>query len=151
MKEEPLQRILEATGYLTDGEPAPGVRVGPDAQGLRRGRQFTPDALWRGPTATTVYFKYTSARPDNVTLSSWHREVWNEGFAPLLWIVSPQAIELYNGFSRPTSDHDVQQHLLRTFEAVETQLIELDHLAGRLAMETGSSGCARTRSTGKPA
>jgi hypothetical protein len=137
MREEPLQRVLEATGYFTDGEPAPGVRLGADAQGLRRGRQFTPDALWRGPTATTVYFKYASVRPDAVMLSSWHREVWNEGFAPLLWIVSPQTIELYNGFSRPTSGHDAQQHLLRTFEAVEAQLIELDHLAGRLAMETG--------------
>jgi len=72
-----------------------------------------------------------------VTLSSWHREIWNEGFAPLLWIVSPQAVELYNGFSRPISDRDAQQHLLRTFKAVEAQLIELDHLAGRLAMETG--------------
>ncbi|MCC7131431.1 MAG: N-6 DNA methylase, partial [Gemmatimonadales bacterium] len=137
MTEGTLQRVLEATGYLTDGEPAPGVRLGSDAQGLRRGRKFTPDALWRGPTATTVYFKFAGARPDEVTLSSWHREVWNEGFAPLLWIVSPETIELYNGFSRPTSDNDAQQHLLRIFDAVEAQLIELDHLAGRLAMETG--------------
>lgn len=134
---EQLRLVLEATGYLDNGEPTPGVRLGPDAQGLRRGRQFTPDALWRGPTATTVYFKYASAPPEDVALSSWHREVWNEGFAPLLWIVSPWAIELYNGFGRPTSDHDARQHLLRTFEAVEAQLIELDHLAGRLAMETG--------------
>jgi len=133
----PLQRVLEATGYINDGEPAPGVRLGADAQSLRRGRQFAPDALWRGPTATTVYFKYADARPDAITLSSWHREIWNEGFAPLLWIVSPQAVELYNGFGRPVSDQDAQQHLLRTFEAVESQLIELDHLAGRLAMETG--------------
>jgi hypothetical protein len=137
MSDVSLQRVLEATGYLDDGKPAPGVRLGSDAQGLRRGRRFTPDAVWRGPTATTVYFKYAGARPDDVTLSSWHREIWNEGFAPLLWVVSPQAIELYNGFSRPTSDHDAQQHLLRTFEAVEAQLIDLDHLAGRLAMETG--------------
>lgn len=137
MSADPLRRILEATGYLDAGEPAPGVRLGVDAQKSRRGRDFSPDALWRGQTATTVYFKYASTPPNNVTLSSWHREVWNEGFAPLLWIVSPQAIELYNGFSRPTSDHDAQQHLLRTFEAVEAQLIELDHLAGRLAMETG--------------
>jgi hypothetical protein len=137
MSVAPLARILEATGYFADGEPAPGVRVGADAQCARRGRRFTPDALWRGPTATTVYFKYAEALPDDLTVSAWQREVWNEGFAPLLWIVSPRIVQLYNGFSRPTSVRDAQQHLLRTFEAVEEQLIELDHLAGRLAMETG--------------
>jgi len=137
MNAEPLRRILEATGYLADGEPAPGVRLGADAQSVRRGRHFTPDALWRGQTATTVYFKYSDVRPDTVTVSSWHREVWNEGFAPLLWVISPDRIELYNGFGRPMSNEDAPRHLLQTFEAIEQQLIELDHLAGRLAMETG--------------
>jgi hypothetical protein len=137
MSAEPLRRILEATGYLSDGEPAPGVRLGEDARRIRRGRHFAPDALWRGPTATTVYFKYTDVRPDTATVSTWHREVWNEGFAPLLWVVSPQAIYLYNGFGRPTSQDDAAKHLLQTFEAVEQQLVELDYIAGRLAMETG--------------
>ena len=137
MSAEPLRRILEATGYLSDGEPAAGVRLGADAQSVRRGRHFAPDALWRGQTATTVYFKYSDVRPDTVTVSSWHREVWNEGFAPLLWVVSPDCIELYNGFGRPTSNEDAPRHLLQSFEAIEQQLIELDHLAGRLAMETG--------------
>lgn len=137
MSAEPLWRILEATGYLADGRPEPGVRLGVDAQGVRRGRNFVPDALWRGQTATTVYFKYADVSPDIVTVSSWRREVWNEGFAPLLWVVSPQKIELYNGFGRPTSNEDAPRHLLQTFEAIEQQLIELDHLAGRLAMETG--------------
>lgn len=137
MSIEPLSRILEATGYLADGEPAPGVRLGADAQSGRRGRQFAPDALWRGPTATTVYFKYADAQPDDIILSAWHREIWNEGFAPLLWVVSPKSIALYNGFSRPLSDHDAPRHLLRTFAVIEQQLIELDNLAGRLAMETG--------------
>lgn len=137
MTPAPLNRVLEATGYLTNGAAAPGVRLGADAQILRRGRRFTPDAMWRGPTATTVYFKYADERPNDVTVSAWQREIWNEGFAPLLWIVSPKTIALYNGFSRPISDHDAERHLLRTFEAVEQQLIELDNLAGRLAMETG--------------
>jgi SAM-dependent methyltransferase len=137
MNAEPLRRVLEATGYISDGEPAPGVRLGADAQNLRRGRHFTPDALWRGATATTVYFKYQDAPPDKVTVSTWHREIWNEGFAPLLWVISPDAIQLYNGFSRPTSKDDASRHLLQTFQAIEQQLIELDHLAGRLAMETG--------------
>lgn len=137
MSAEPLRRVLEATGYLTDGEPAPGVRLGADARSVRRGRHFEPDALWRGPTATVVYFKYAESQPDALTISAWHREVWNEGFAPLLWVISPQKIDLYNGFSRPQAVDDAERHRLKTFEAIEQQLIELDQLAGRLAMETG--------------
>lgn len=137
MSAEPLRRVLEATGYLDDGEAAPGVRLGLDAQSARRGRRFAPDALWRGPTATTVYFKYVDAAPDVAMVSTWQREIWNEGFAPLLWVISPKAIELYNGFGRPTSETDAARHRLRTFQAFEHQLVELDHLAGRLAMETG--------------
>ena len=84
MSVEPLRRVLEATGYLDDGEAAPGVQLGLDAQSARRGRRFAPDALWRGPTATTVYFKYVDSSPDEATVSAWQREIWNEGFAPLL-------------------------------------------------------------------
>lgn len=137
MSAEPLRRVLEATGYLDDGEPAPGVRLGVDAQSARRGRRLAPDALWRGPTATTVYFKYVDVAPDVATVSTWQREIWNEGFAPLLWVISPKTIELYNGFGRPTSETDAARHRLRTFQAIEQQLVELDYLAGRLAMETG--------------
>ena len=137
MSAEPLRRVLEATGYLADGEPAPGVHLGPDAQHIRRGRHFPADALWRGPTNTTVYFKYVDVQPGDVTVSKWHRAVWNEGYAPLLWVISPKTVELYNGFSRPTTANDAARHRLRTFEAIEQHLVELDRLAGRLAMETG--------------
>ena len=63
MTADPLRRILEATGYLIDGEPAPGVRLGSEAQRTRRGRTFEPDASWRGPSALTVYFKYADVQP----------------------------------------------------------------------------------------
>lgn len=134
---EPLRHVLEATGYLTDSTPAPGVRLGPDARAIRRGRQFAPDASWQGPTATTIYFKYSDTQPDQVAISAWHKEIWNEGFAPLLWVISPQRIELYNGFGRPIAADDATRHRIGTFQAIEQELIELDQLAGRLAMETG--------------
>ncbi len=134
---EQLQLVLEATGYLNQSEPAHGVRLGSDAERGRHGRNFMPDASWRGQSATTVYFKSVDSQPDDRTVSAWQREIWNEGFAPLLWVVSPHRIELYNGFGRPESNEDAARHRLRTFEAIEQQLIELDQLAGRLAMETG--------------
>ncbi len=133
----PLEYVLEATGYLYAGSPSPGVRLGIDAQRIRRGRCFSPDASWQGSTATTVYFKYCDSRPNDATISAWRREIWNEGFAPLLWVISPPRIDLFNGYGRPVAAEDADEHLLRSFEAVDQQLIELDELAGRLAMETG--------------
>lgn len=132
-----LSRVLEATGYLEDGLPAHGVKVGDEARRNRRGRSFAPDAVWRGASSTTVYFKYSETKVNEPEIEVWRREIWNEGFAPLLWIVSPERIDLYNGFGRPVSRDDASRHRLRTFLAIERELRQLDELAGRLAMETG--------------
>jgi hypothetical protein len=70
-------------------------------------------------------------------VAAWRQEIWNEGFAPLLWVVSPRKIDLYNGFGRPRTEGDAEANRLRTFETIEQELRELDELAGRFAMETG--------------
>ncbi len=137
MSPSPLNRVLEATGYLQNGVPAHGVRLGSDARRDRRGRSFVPDALWQGTSSLTVYFKYGDAQVDEAEIEDWRRQIWNEGFAPLLWVVSPQRVELYNGFGRPVSRDEASRHRLRTFTTIERELQELDELAGRLAMETG--------------
>ena len=138
MSPEPLRHVLQATGYLLDGEPAPGVQLGETAQrSRRRSRDFVPDALWRSPSALTVYFKSESTTPSKELVGAWRREIWNEGFAPLLWVISPERIDVYNGFGTPVNDGDAREHLLRTFGLVESALRELDEFAGRIALETG--------------
>ena len=132
-----LQSVLTATGYFPDGQPAAGLHLGEQAQRLRHGRDFSPDALWRSPSALNIYFKFEKTRPADELVGKWRREIWNEGFAPLLWVVSPEQIDLYNGFGTPARDGDAQKNLIQTFENVESSLYELDALAGRLAMETG--------------
>src|SRR6185437_5489264 len=132
-----LKAVLEATGYLDDGQPAPGVRVDDGARTSRRSRSFVPDALWRGSSTLTVYFKYQDKHPHEEEVAAWRREIWNEGFAPLLWVVSPKRVDLYNGFARPQAIGDAEANRLRTFQAIEKELQELDALAGRIAMETG--------------
>ena len=146
-----FHHVLQSTGYMYEGTPAPGVRMGAEAQGYRRGHRFAPDASWTGPTATTVYFKYADAQPDDTTISTWHREIWNECFAPLLWVISPNIIELYNGFGRPETAETAASHKVGIFETIEQHLAELDRLAGRLVMESGQfwssvSGLDRTAS-----
>lgn len=132
-----LQQVLSATGYLPDGQPAAGLRLDAEARAARRGRAFAPDALWRSTSSLTVYFKFEQSVPADDVVSQWRREVWNEGFAPLLWVISPQRIDLYNGFGAPVKDGDAQKHLIRRFENIESSLRQLDELAGRLAIETG--------------
>lgn len=137
MSSASLLQVLEATGYFPDGKAAARLHLGQDARNLRRGRDFVPDALWRSPSALTVYFKFEEAQPADELVSKWRREVWNEGFAPLLWVVSPERIDLYNGFGTPVQKDDAQKHLLRTFANIDASLVELDALAGRLSIETG--------------
>ncbi len=150
---EPLSRVLEATGYLSDGEPAaPSVMVAGSAEALARPHppdrlpSFEPEAWWRnnadsapwGGNASdlTVYFKYVD-EPDQAPIADWQQEIWNRGFSPLLWIVSPERVDLYNGFGVPRQPEDAIENRLNTFSLLDTKLAELDRLAGRLAMETG--------------
>ena len=52
-------------------------------------------------------------------------------------MVSPQKIELYNTFKRPTSPNEANEHLLRVFKIIDSELKTLDDYAGRLAMASG--------------
>ncbi len=132
-----LREVLEATGYLENGEPAHGVYLDEDARNKCQAREFVPDALWRSDSALTVYFKFEPEVPSAEQVARWRREIWNQGFAPLLWIISPERIDLYNGFGRPRENGDATKHRLKTFQKIESELDNLDVFAGRLAMETG--------------
>ena len=132
-----LRQALEATGYLENGEPAHGVYLEDDARARCQAREFEPDALWRNNSALTVYFKLEQEDPSTEQVERWRQEIWNQGFAPLLWVVSPHRIDLYNGFGRPRETKDAAAYLLGTFELISSELDKLDGFAGRLAMETG--------------
>ena len=143
---EPLGRALEGTGYLANGEcAAPSVTLSGSGADIRL-PSFDPDAWWRSGVPTehhgisggglTVYFKYVDD-PERVPIAEWQREIWNQGFAPLLWLVSPERIDLYNGFGIPLQHDDAAANRLDTFGLVHAELARLDDVAGRLAMETG--------------
>lgn len=141
----PLRDVLEGTGYLTNGVPAaPSVALTSDGDRTRL-PSFEPDAWWRSNSDTDpwagsadlkVYFKFVE-EPDAVPLAEWQQEVWNQGFCPLLWLVSPERIEIYNGFGHPQGTDNATQNRLDIFRFVDHELERLDRLAGRLAMETG--------------
>lgn len=132
-----LSDVLEGTGYTKNGQPADGVLLGPDAQAECRARDFSPEGSWRSDSALTVYFKSCSEVPSEAQVARWRQGIWNEGFAPLLWVVSPQRIDIYNGFGKPQDAGDAATHRLATFRTIQSELNELEAFAGRLAMETG--------------
>jgi len=141
MTADALHDVLEATGYLTDGGVAPGVYMGKDVEDAGKTHRtggFTPDALWQSNASLAVYFKHEREPPSNDRIARWRRVIWNRGFAPLLWVISPERIDIYNGFGRPQPTGDAEEHLLRTFRKTEEELNKLDALAGRIAMETGA-------------
>ena len=158
----PLRHTLEATGYLSNGRPAAesvtlaGTTGTPDVNVFTRNRQpsFEPEVWWRsnadsppwGDSASDirVYFKYVD-EPGQAPVEKWQREIWNQGFAPLLWVVSPDRVDLYNGFGVPRSSEDAAENRLETFRLLDTELARLDQLAGRLAMETGEFWRRETR------
>jgi hypothetical protein len=129
-----LENTLRATGFVIGDSLAPGMSIGATSDAAGR---LAPDAVWRDRSSVEVLFKFVPLSPEPAQIATWHRDVWNLGVAPLLWIVSPQKIELYNTFQRPDPSGSVGVHLLRTFEAVEAQLLHLDEYAGRLSMISG--------------
>lgn len=148
--DSPLARVLESTGFLENGEPAaPTVVVDAagdvqsDRLGQMRRPSFCPDVWWRGGAEPSqsgldaglrVYFKFVEDL-GRAPVHEWQREVWNRGFAPLLWVVSPEQVALFNGFGVPRKTKDANR--LRTFRLVDEELGRLDRLAGRIVMETG--------------
>ena len=139
MASQALTNVLEATGFLSGGQPAAGVLLGQDALDESRGRSLRPDAVWMSESRLTVYFKEAPSLPSADEVAQWRTDAWNHGFAPLLWVVSPDRIDLYNGFARPQSvGGDAEATRLDTFERIDSELERLDAIAGRLAMETGA-------------
>ena len=156
-----LRQVLEATGYLSNGQPAaPSVTLATHspvelddrtprsthAGSRMRLPSFGPEAWWQSnPESSlgggnagdlTVYFKFAE-EPAKAPVAEWQQEIWNRGFSPLLWIVSPDRIELYNGFGYPRGPDKATENRLETFHLLDAELARLDTLAGRLAMETG--------------
>ena len=141
-----LLHALEATGFYENGRPAtPTVEPLPSPLSERirhRVPPFAPEVRWRSTQSQvpgsyaglSVYFKYTE-NPDDAPVSRWQQEVWNHGFAPLLWVVSPSRVDLYNGFGPPSRNRE--DHLLDQFLMVEAHLDRLNQIAGRWALESG--------------
>ena len=149
MTSAPFRRALEATGYLTaSGRAAPGLIVADDAASAKLKTVFADervglqaDAVFTAQATPTSIFKDAGASsPSTDDLKLWHEAAWNLAVAPLLWIVTPTDIRLYDCYVLPeagageSTPDPLDRFVLDSAERLRT----LDGMCGRLATESGA-------------
>jgi hypothetical protein len=147
---EAFNRTLTATGYITaDGRAAPGLvqiasaaaaRLRPVLADDRIG--LNAEAVFSAQNTPAVIFKDAGVKPPTEDqIQHWHEAAWNVGVAPLLWVVTPTDVRLYNCYASPsvgTSAPLVAAPLDRFELKAPERLRTLDAMCGRLATETGA-------------
>lgn len=143
-------KALTATGYLLpDGSPASGLaRAGEDAgarlrailSDTRVGLQA--EAVFSAQSVPTAIFKDAGNEPpSDRQIAQWHEAAWNVGVAPLLWIITPTDVRLYDCYASPTreSPRQISTEPLDVFPLnAEDRLRALEAMCGRFATETGA-------------
>lgn len=146
-----FKRALEATGYLgANGRLAPGFVSADDPRAARMRAVFSDDrvglnadAIFTAQNAPTSIFKDAGdAHPSETDLRRWQEAAWNVGVAPLLWIITPTDVRLYDCYALPkqadTQAGEAPQALDRFVLDSVDRLRALDAQCGRVATETGA-------------
>lgn len=150
MRSAAFKHVLAATGYLLpDGSGAPGlIRCGEDADVRLRavlsdGRVgLQADAVFSAQRVPTSIFKDAgNGAPSEQQIAHWHEAAWNIGVAPLLWIITPTDVRLYDCYASPAGENP--QHIatepLDVFSLQsEDRLRALNAMCGRYATESGA-------------
>ncbi len=150
---EAYLEVMERTGFYRNRRPTIGVF---EAKTLRErddelnkrikysaviaSTKLNATAIFELSGSPCIYFSCLSqANPDPVELAQLRKIAWNQGMAPLLWVITPTQVFLYNSFAKPTPDDekDVEKHLVGLFEYTEQSLRRLNEFAGRLQFESG--------------
>lgn len=142
---------LEATGYISaSGRPAPGLISADDPQSAKMRAIFADelvglqaDAVFYAQNSPTSIFKDAGqAEPTDAEMRQWHEAAWNVGVAPLLWIITPTDVRLYDCYASPEANGDFGSDALHALDrfALESPdgMRRLDGQCGRIATETGA-------------
>jgi type I restriction-modification system DNA methylase subunit len=145
-----FDKVLLATGYMgANCRPAPGLTLaggvadsklrtilGDERVGLKA------DAVFSAHSAVTSIFKDAGdEQPDDAKIRFWHEAAWNIGLAPLLWIVTPTDVRLYDCYASPLVEGEdaASPPILDSFVIDSAERLRaLDNACGRLTTETGA-------------
>lgn len=144
-------RVMEATGFYRNGVPTSGVcktsSLVTDTQQLEKRikyhaviNQLNATAIYELSGSPCIYFTQLSeADPEPRKLAELHKLAWNNGLAPILWVITPTKVLLYNCYSQPKQEdeNNPENHLVKLFKITEAGLKELKAKASRLQFESG--------------
>lgn len=150
MTSQAFQTVMGRTGYLVaPRQPAPGLTLAgsechPRLRALLDRNNpigLDADAIFSAQDAPISIFKDAGrARPDDQVVHQWREAAWNVGLAPLLWVVSPTDVRIYNCYRSSAAPHyDAPSRPTPTFDLNSSEsMAALDASCGRLATETGA-------------
>jgi type I restriction-modification system DNA methylase subunit len=151
---EEYKKMMEYTGFYRGGRPTAGIieaaTLRENSNGLLDKRikynavidstKLNADAIFELSGSPCIYFTNLSqAEPDPSELAALRKTAWNQGLAPMLWVITPTKVLLYNCYARPAPDDEKypERHLIELFELTENSLRQLNDFAGRLQLESG--------------
>ena len=151
MRSSTFKHVLKVTGYLgPSGQSAPGLTLADDEGSAKLRTVFkndrvglNADAVFSAQNVPTSIFKDASDElPSNENVRNWHEVAWNISVAPLLWVITPTHVRLYDCYASPSLSElqtdDVSPSLDHFAIDSTERLRELDVTCGRLATETGA-------------
>jgi hypothetical protein len=141
---------MEEAGFYRNGVPTSGVieaeSLSHDIQQLEKRikysavidpNQINATAIFELSGSPCIYFtQLDQSDPDPRELAHLHKLSWNHGLAPMLWVMTPTHVRLYNCYSEPTQDNP-ERNLIALFENTEASLKQLNEHASRLQLESG--------------
>lgn len=146
-------QVMEVSGFYRNGVPTSGVI---EASSLHNNleqldkrikyravinpEQLNATAIFELSGSPCIYFtQLEESDPDPQELARLHRLSWNHGLAPMLWVVTPTKVLLYNCYSQPTEENrnNPEQHLIELFQKTEDGLKKLNQYASRRQIESG--------------
>ncbi len=146
-------QVMEATGFYRNGIPTSGVipaaslRSNPQQLDKRikysaviNPEQLNATAIFELCGSPCIYFtQLRESDPEPQELARLHQLSWNHGLAPMLWVVTPTKVLLYNCYSQPTENdrNNPERHLIEIFQQTETGLKQLNQYASRIQIESG--------------
>ena len=91
------------------------------------------DALYFSGDTPIIYFKLLSDFDEN-TIKELHRRIWNQNRVPLLYVVTPSELRIYNCFEAPAEPGEeyplnTQDRLVKQFNLAETILEDFDEFS----------------------
>ncbi|MBE9050537.1 N-6 DNA methylase [Nostocales cyanobacterium LEGE 11386] len=148
---EIYQQVMAHTGFYRDGVPTKGVTEAEDIRNNNKylekrikysavidTEQINATAIYELSGSPCIYFTQLK-EPNPRKIAKLHKLSWNHGLAPMLWVITPDEVLLYNCYSQPTEqdENDPNRHLIDSFETTENDLNHMIQFASRLQIESG--------------